>query len=164
MGSLLLALAVAMLVVALLAPAWRARAFDRRVASVVAAVEAVRTEAEAVLSASGRWPPSSVGGGWVSGAASPDSSVTLEWRRLSSAVVPIVPSAMDATAPGGDDAVAPEPPVIVPEYFERGAISVHSGNDALLARLLERYPRSLVHDTVWTLVFPRVPRGSAPPS
>jgi hypothetical protein len=160
MGNVLLGLAALMLLAAVLAPGWRARAFEQRVEAVAAGVNGLRAEAEAILAATGSWPASAEGPALVPELPPGDSTVTLEWRRISSTVVPEPPSGVDAELPEADDGSGPEPPVPTPDYFERGAVSVHAGDDALLASLLERYPGSFVHDTVWTLLLPRV---SAPP-
>lgn len=158
-GNVLLVLAALLVFVALLSPRWRARASAQHVGAAVHAVNAIRTEAEEVLDATGAWPPSSDGTDLAPDVVPEDSGVTFEWRRIASAVVPR-PADVEATFPEMSDELGPEPPVAVPEYFARGAISVHTGNEAVLGGLLERYPGSFVHDTVWTLLLPRV---SAPP-
>lgn len=155
-GNFLLALATLTLLVAVLAPRWRARAFEQRVVAVAAGVDSLRAEAEAVLAATGSWPASAEGPTFVRELPPRDSSVAMEWRRIASTVVPEPSSGVEASLPEADEGFGPEPPVPTPEYFERGAVSVHAGDDGLLARLLERYPDSFVHDTVWTLLLPRV--------
>lgn len=159
-GNLLLALAALMLLAAVLAPQWRARSFAQRVDAVAAGVDDLRAEAEAVLAATGSWPTPANGPPFAQELPPRDSTITIEWRRISSTVLPEPPSGVEADLPEADEGFAPEPPVPTPDYFERGAVSVHAGDEALLASLLERYPGSLVHDTVWTLLLPRV---TAPP-
>ncbi|MEX2465941.1 MAG: hypothetical protein WD995_03475 [Gemmatimonadota bacterium] len=156
LGNVLLLIATLVLVAGLLYPGWRARAFDQRVESVVAGVDMIRTAAEATLDETGAWPPTSSAEAVAPGLVAPDSSVVYEWRRIESAVVPEPPSGIEATLPEMDDEFGLDPPVPSPDYFHRGAISVHSGEEALLATLLQRYPGSFVHDTVWTLLLPRV--------
>lgn len=152
-GDVLLTLAALVLFAALLVPQWRATAAEERIDSVVSGIESVLTGAESARDQTGAWPPSSPTTVLAPGLALPDSSTTLEWRRLESVVVP--PPAPDTVLPGGDD-LGLEPPMPTPEYFQRGAISVRTADDALLAVLLERYPASFVHDTIWTLLLPRV--------
>lgn len=123
-------------------------------------MDRLRAQAQAVLDATGSWPSTSTASALVSDPAPSDSTITLEWRRIASAVVPEAPSGNEAALPETDEASGPGPPAPTPEYFERGAISVHSVDEALLTRLLERYAGSFVHDTVWTLLLPKV---AAPP-
>lgn len=160
MGNVLIALAALMLLMAVLVPGWRAHVFEQRVEAVTAGVDSLSAEARALLAANGSWPASADGPALVQEWAPQDSTVVLQWRRIASTVVPEPPPNADAGLPEADEGFALEPPTPTPEYFERGAVSVHTGDDALLASLLERYPGSFVHDTVWTLLLPRVP---APP-
>ncbi len=152
-GNVLLALAALVLFAALLVPQWRAAAVEERIESVVSGIESVLAGAESARDQTGAWPPSAPATMLAPGLSLPDSSTTLEWRRLASVVVP--PPPRDNALPGaGDPGLGPSMPT--PEYFHRGAISVSTADEALLAVLLERYPASFVHDTVWTLLLPRV--------
>jgi hypothetical protein len=151
-GDVLLALAALVLFAALLVPQWRATAYEERIEAVVSGIESVLAGAESARDQTGAWPRSSPPTVLAPGLSLPDSSTTLEWRRLESVVVPPPP---DAVLPESDDPGL-EPPMPTPEYFHRGAISVRTADDALLAVLLERYPASFVHDTVWTLLLPRL--------
>jgi hypothetical protein len=152
-GNVLLALAALVLFAALMVPQWRATAAEERIEAVVSGIESVRAGAEATRDQTGVWPPSSPATALAPGLSLPDSTTTMEWRRLESVVVPPPPA--DTVLPGADEPGL-EPPMPTPEYFQRGAISLHTADDALLAVLLERYPASFVHDTVWTLLLPRV--------
>ena len=159
-SNVLLALAVLFLVAALLAPQWRTRMFDLRAESIAAGVDGLRAEAQRIMAATGSWPATSAGAALVSDFTPADSTVAMEWRRIASTVVPEPPSGVGAALPETDEVFGPEPPAPAPAYFERGAISVRSADEAVLGSLLERYPGSFVHDTVWTLLLPRI---SAPP-
>lgn len=155
----MLVLAALSLVLAVLYPHWKARMLQDRVDTAVDRVEQLIEAAEEARNEAGTWPPTAsdeeltpappASEGEVEGAGP-----TLEWRRLESVEVPSPPSAN--TDPSGEGADQ-EPGTRSPVFFHRGAVSVHTANESVLGALSRRYPGSVVHDTVWTLLLPRVP-------
>lgn len=150
---------------ALIYPRFREGAFEARVAAVAAHVERIRSAADQARVATGSWPgtgpvaevaPPVTGTGAGSATDDHASDVLLEWRRLESVEVPPPPVGLEDSIPEQLDEVAQDRPAPPPIFFHQGAISVHSGDEALLGALMRRYPDSFVHDTVWTLLLPRV--------
>ena len=162
-GDVAIVLASFALLGALIYPRFREGAFETRVATVAGHVERIRSAADQARATTGSWPgtapvaevaPPVTG----TGSATDDdaSDVLFEWRRLESVEVPPPPVGLEDSIPEQLDEVAQERPAPPPVFFHRGAISVHSGDEALLGALMRRYPDSFVHDTVWTLLLPRV--------
>lgn len=168
-GDVMMGLATFSLLVALLLPFFRARAFDSMVEGAAAEVESLSVAARGVFDRTGVWPPAAAVGVIPDGTAgtfAPDSTLvrkayTLQWSGLD--VVEEV-EAPPSVNPLPADADAP-PDSVGPRYMQAvrgiGGIVLHSGNDALLAALLARYGPdvSFVRDTSWTLMVDR-PGGS----
>lgn len=160
-GDVLLVVASLALLAAIVYPQWRRRDLERRTEHTIAAVEGLRRAAEARLAAQGAWPPNadtalaSAATGGQDGADGPGLA-RLEWRRLERAEgpAPIVDTS-DAT-PEDEDVPNEAPPPPPPVFLHRGAISLHTADEAILGALLRRYPGSFVHDTVWTLLLDEV--------
>ncbi|MGE0160236.1 MAG: hypothetical protein AB7T31_12570 [Gemmatimonadales bacterium] len=166
-ADLLIFLATLSLGAALLYPVWSAREFRARVASAVADVQAVSTEARRALAESGRWPEAAPPGVAPAGLASlsaeggPFSRTDYRvgwtsWNVVDSVEVPQPPPAPGDTPP---EVMGP---VLAPVPRSVGGVTVHSGDAALLAELSARFAgeASLVLDTMWLLVLPE--RAAAP--
>jgi hypothetical protein len=165
-------LALLMLGAALLHPTWSARAFRARLASAIADVDALAAAARTNRELRERWPtaaapatvPPELGG--LEGPEGPFSRVAyaLEWTTWE--VVDSVPAPPDPGPPPGpgDPPRATAGPRMQPVTRAIGAIAVHSGEEPLLAELLEHYgsEAAFVVDTVWVLVLPE--RTAAPGS
>lgn len=158
LGNVLLAVASLLLVVAAVYPRLARGARRQAYVEIIEQVERMRETVEAERRRSGRWPAT----GDVT-SLSPPAEVeakvpaAIEWRRLTSFELPEAPSAEDIAEESPD--VEDEPTAPRPSFFERGMISVHTSDPGLSAALVERYglDRSLVQDTVWSLLLPRIP-------
>lgn len=164
-------LATVSLAAALLYPAWNAREFRGRVTGAVADVETLAAAARSTLQDGGVWPSRS-----APGQAPPELTAlsaeggvfsrldyTLGWTSWQ--VVDSVLAAPDLGPSPVDPADAPPDsvgPRLEPIVRTVGAVSVRSGDSALLAELSERYAGeiSFVLDSTWLLVLPE--RGPAP--
>ena len=168
-GDVLIFLGTLSVAAALLYPAWSTRDFRTTVATAIADVETLGAAARSVRDNGNRWPTSSAPGeqppeiygldgegglfgrlgytlGWTS------------WEVVDSVPAPPPPDLAPVDdAPRGSDA-----PRMQPLVRRVGAVTVHSGNQALLAELLEHYTdrASFVLDTTWVLVLPE--RADAP--
>lgn len=162
-GDVLVFLATLGVVVALLYPAWSVRGFRAQVESAVADAETLAAAARSFRDDNGRWPDASAPGEpppQLSGLAGQDglygsAEYTLGWTSW--AVVDSVPAPRPTDLPSADDAPqASAPPRMLPVVRRVGAVTVHSGDESLLAELLERYPdgASFVLDTMWLWVLP----------
>jgi len=152
-AGVVLAIAVAGVVAAVLAPEWRERRMDRHIEAVVAEIDAVRARAEAAREASGDWPAEVEVGAVGAMATGTGPSPSLAWRRMTSVEVP--PPPVGPVGPGNtlsSEPVAPTPA----RYFHQGTLSVLGADDAVVAALLTLYPRSFVHGRTWTLLLPRI--------
>lgn len=162
LGDMLVFLATLSLGMALLYPAWSARAFRSRVAGAIADVESLRSAARYVLDSDGRWPSAGTPGeappelAWVEARDSVFSRMdyTLQWTSW---------EVVDSVEPPPDLGPAPvdAPPDTVgprlrPVVRSVGGIAVYSSEDALLAELRQHYAdeASFVLDTMWLLVLP----------
>lgn len=167
-GNVLLVMATLALLAAVMVPAARERAFDERVETIVSDIELVRGTADDIREETGTWPPSSAIGELVPGLLPPSeaagSSVGrgLEWRRLESVEVPPPPEGVAGSVP--EEADEPGQDLRTPQatFFHRGAISLHTSDEEIVGALLGRYPGSIVHDGVWTLLLRRVTAPSTP--
>lgn len=160
--DVVLVLAVLSVVLAVLYPRWRASVLDERIDAVVGRVDQVVQAAEEARSTSGTWPPTGSevtlppGTAASEGGGGAEVEAVIEWRRMQSVAVPSPPSA-DAEPSGegtepGQEALPP-----APAFFHRGVVSVHTTDETLLGALTGRFAGSFVHDTVWTLLLPRIP-------
>lgn len=167
-GNVVLVMATLALLAAVMYPAARERAFDERVETIVSDIELVRSMADDIREETGTWPPSSAIGALVPGLLPPDQAVGsavgrgLEWRRLESVEVPPPPEGVAGSVPEEVDEVGQEVPTPRPTFFHRGAISLHTSDEEIIGALLDRYPGSIVHDGVWTLLLRRVTAPSTP--
>lgn len=153
-------LAVVALLAALAYPALKRRAFDGRFERVVQDVETLRRSALAYRDRTGAWAPGAgprqrppeLGAHLDSLFAR--EAYGIEWRRWEVVAMremqppPVAPSARES----GEQPV----PTHVPVVRLLGGITVHTGEEALLAELAVRYGDSIsfVYDTTWTLVLP----------
>lgn len=159
--DVVLVLAALSVVLALIYPRWRAGALEERVDTVVGRVDQLVQAAEEARSTSETWPPTASEEDLLPGTAANEGDdeeveTVIEWRRMESVEVPSPPSA-DAE-PSGEGTEPEEgtlPPA--PAFFHRGVVSVHTTDEALRGALARRFSGSFVHDTVWTLLLPRVP-------
>lgn len=169
-GSVTFGIAVLTLVLALAYPTLRARSFGLRVAEAGADIEALRRGAEGHLRESGTWPSSGPPGAIpieLIGAFPGDvdlgrETYTIQWVRfevVDHVEVPPEPNPEPNPLDLGADSI---PPTIVAMPRRIGGIVVHTGDDALLAELLDQYgsEASFVRDTTWTLVLPARAAGS----
>ena len=168
-GDMLIFLATLSLAAALLYPAWDARSFREQLGTAISDVEALATAARTVRDRTGRWPSSAAPGvvpPELSGVPSRDSifsrvGYTLGWSAWE--VVDSVEAVNDDPPPAPDD-LPPDTvgPQLEPIVHTVGAVTVHSGDVALLAELLEQHADqdSFVLDTMLMLVLPE--RASAP--
>lgn len=153
---------------ALVRPIWSARESRALVEAAVSDVSSVETMARTVRERTNRWPTSAPPGEappellGLSGPSGPfaRSAYRLGWTDLDvvdSVDAPAAPTTSRDDAPTQSGAAAK-----LPVVRRMGAITVHSGDEALLAELLARYPEgsSFVVDTVWVLVLPE--RGDGP--
>jgi hypothetical protein len=157
-------LATFALLAAFLYPTWRARAFRERVASAIADVDAIGSAARASRTLQGRWPTAAAPGvapPELSGLAGPEGpfarpGYTLAWTTWE--VIDSVEAPPDPGPPAapGDAPQETAGPRMLPVPRAVGAVGVHSGEESLLAELLEHYgmEASFVVDTVWLLVLP----------
>lgn len=167
-GTVVLVLATLALLAAVLYPAARERAFDERVETIVSDIELVRSTADDLREETGTWPRSSAIGELVPGLLPPGEATGtsvgrgLEWRRLESVEVPRPPEGVEGSVPEETDELGLEAPTPEPTFFHRGAISLHTSDEEIIGALLDRYPGSIVHDGVWTLLLRRVTAPSTP--
>lgn len=167
-GNVLLVIATLAVLAAVMYPAARERAFDERVDTIVSDIELVRGTADDIREETGTWPPSSAIGELVPGLLPPGGAAGrsvgrgLEWRRLESVEVPPPPEGVAGSIPEEADELGQEAPTPEPEFFHRGAISLHTSDEEIIGALLDRYPGSIVHDDVWTLLLRRVTAPSTP--
>lgn len=169
-GDTLIFLATLSVAAALLYPAWSVRDFRARVDAAADDVEALRVAASEVRDDTGRWPTPAAPGEAppeLSGLEGEDGvfnrgrGYTLRWTSLE--VVDSVEAPRPTDIPSPDDAPrANADPLMEPIVRSVGAITVYSGEEDLLAELLERYSdgASIVLDSVWLLVLPE--RGEPP--
>lgn len=168
-GDTLIFLATLSVAAALLYPAWSVRDFRARVDGAVEDVETLRAAAGAVRDDTGRWPTPS-----APGQAPPElaglveengvfsrTGYTVGWTSFE--VVDSIEAPRPSDIPSADDAPrADAAPLMEPIVRSVGAITVRSGEDNLLAELLDRYSEgaSFVLDSMWLLVLPE--RGQPP--
>lgn len=167
-GDWSIGVALIAVVVALLVPSLRVRAFRTELAEAVGEVESLRLGASGYLHQRRAWPaaaaagaiPTELLGSFPSSTDLVRDRYTLEW-----AVWEVVDS-VEAPPPTGPPPVDAPPdsvgPGMVPEVHRIGGIVVYSADERLLAGLLRRYGRgpSFVRDTTWTLVLPERGGGS----
>lgn len=155
-----MALSAISLLLALAYPTLNARTFRGLVQDAVAQIETTRVGAVNARTELGVWPASGAPGeipAELRAAFPADSTLaregyTLQWSRWE--IVEKVEAPRSDDAPPVDAAPASAAPQLVDAVRDVGAITLHSGNDALLAELLGHYgaEHSFVHDTTWTLV------------
>ena len=162
-GDVLIFLATLSIAAALLYPAWSVRGFRSTVERAVADVETLSTASRVVRDGRNRWPapaPPGEAPSELSGLGQADGifgrqEYTLGWTSWD--VVDSVQAPPSADLPALDaEPNGPAPPPMRPVVRRVGAITVHSGDETLLAELLEHYSdrTSFVLDTMWLLVLP----------
>jgi hypothetical protein len=161
-SDVLLFLSTLGLAAALAYPAWSAREFRGRVSMAIADVEAVSAAARRSLDASGRWPdpappgvaPADLTGLTGEGGAFARTAYRIGWTSWN--IVDSTEVVQPAPAP---EDTPPEyvGPVRAPVLRSIGAVTVHSGDLALLAELTESFSdgATFVLDTMWLLVLPQ---------
>jgi hypothetical protein len=166
----LIFLATLSIAAALAYPAWSVRGFRANVENAIVDVEALSTAARSVRDDRNRWPtpaPPGEAPPELSGLNGEDGIFTrlaytlgwTSWEVVDSVEAPPPPDQSAADdAPSG-----PNEPPMAPVVRRIGAVTVHSGDEALLAELLEHYSDrpSFVLDTILLLVLPE--RAEAPP-
>jgi hypothetical protein len=168
-GDILIFLATLSIAVALLYPAWSVRGFRARLETAISDVETLSAAARFTRDAGNRWPTPAAPGetprelpglGGADGVFS-RLEYTLGWTSWE--VVDSVEAPPPTDLVAGDEVVLdPGGPPMLPVLRRVGAVTVHSGDETLLAELLEHYSdqRSFVLDTMWVLVLPE--RAAAP--
>lgn len=167
-ADIVLVLAALAVAAALAWPRLRAASFDRRVAAVVADIDAVRSAALRHLRDRGRWPDGAAAGAAPDGLGPYLLDATpfrtrergLQWHRWRIVEPPLVPDLEEELPPDLDpDSLPPSRPTV----YALAGISMLRDDPDLLAALLARYgsDRSFVRDTIWTVVLPW--RPEAPP-
>ncbi|MDH3206821.1 MAG: hypothetical protein OEO79_09420 [Gemmatimonadota bacterium] len=170
-GDVLIFLATLSIAAALLYPAWSTREFRATVEEAVADVETLSAAARVERDRRNRWPtpaPPGEAPPELSGLGQADGifdrlGYTLGWASWD--VVDSVDAPPSTDAPAFDaDPVAAEATPMVPVIRRVGAVTVHSGDESLLAELLEKYSgrTSFVLDTMWLLVLPERAESVAP--
>jgi Tfp pilus assembly protein PilE len=159
-ADLVVFLATLSLAAALLYPAWSARGFRDRVATAVADVEAVTTAARRTLQQSGQWPeaaPPGMAPPELAGLSGEGSAFSRTDYRVGWTSWNVVDSVEVVQPPPAPEDTPPETAgrVMAPVSRSVGAVSVHSGDAALLAELTEHFAGepTFVLDTVWMLVL-----------
>ncbi len=161
LGDMLVFLATLSLAAALLYPVWSARSFGSRVAEAVADIEALGAAARSSRDRTGRWPDSTPPGqapDELAGLAGEDglfarTGYTLGWTSWnvvdSVETVSTDPPPVDAPP----DSVGP---VLAPVVRTIGAVTMHTGDENLLAEVLSHQPDggSFVLDTMLVVVLP----------
>jgi len=161
-ADLVILVALLSLVAALAYPTLRRSAFEARVERAVADVEQVRRSAVRHLERRGTWAPASdprhppaglEGQGLDSVFSRPEYGI--EWRRWE--VVELEEVAPPPEGPGPEEPGEAPLPIRLPVVRLLGGITLHTGEEALLAELAARYgdTASFVYDTTWTLVLPQ---------
>lgn len=162
-GDMLVFLATFSVAGALLYPAWSVRGFRAQVDGAVADVEALEAAARSVRDDQGRWPapaPPGEAPPELAGGVFERGDYVLGWTSWD--VVDSVAVQPDLGMVSPDDVPEDVGPRMAPVVRRVGAVTVHSGDEGLLAELLERYADegAFVIDTLWLLVLPE--RGEAP--
>lgn len=157
--DVLVLLAALSVVAALLYPMWSGRVFRGRVNEAVADVEAISARARTTLELLGRWPAAAAPGTAppeLAGVTVARPTYTLEWTTWE-----VVDSVLASTDDVGPPAAGDAPPDSVGPPLEPiartvGAVALHSGEDALLAELIEHFGRdeAFVFDTTWVRLLP----------
>lgn len=169
-ADVLIFLATLSIAAALLYPAWSMRGFRGSVENAIADVEVLSAAARSERDRRNRWPtpaapgrppPELTGLGGEDGVFN-RAEYTLGWTSWEVVDSVEAPPVLDDLIPGDAPLESEEPPM-EPVVRRIGAVTVHSGNQALLAELQERYSdrTSFVFDTLWLLVLPE--RAEAPP-
>lgn len=171
LADALVVLAVFVLVTAILSPRLSARAFQERVATAIADVDALGSAARGSRDLRGRWPastppgeaPAELSGLGGEGGIFSRTGYTLGWETLEVVDSVVAPPEPGPPPAAGDAPRVPESPRMQPVTRMVGAISVHSGEAPLLAELLAHYGSevSFVVDTLWLLVLPERTAPSA---
>lgn len=174
-GDVLLALAGLALLAAIAYPRMERALMWRTVAGAEADVETVRAAAAAHRDETGGWPapaeagkvPAELAVRLPPGFSFQADAYTLEWSRweMVDLAAPVEPEPVLQRPPGGFEPVlpptaAPVADVEVP-VETLGAVTVHAGDERVLAALLERFgaSRSFIRERSWTLVLPLVGGG-----
>ena len=168
-GNVLIFLATLSIAAALLYPAWRERGFRARVETAISDVETLSGAARSVRDDGNRWPTPAEPGESprelprLAGENGVFSRLgyTLGWTSWEVVDSIEAPPLTDPVA--ADDVVTDSSgPPMLPVVRSVGAVTVHSGDETLLAELLEHYSdqMSFVLDTMWMLVLPE--RATAP--
>ena len=147
---------------ALLYPAWSVREFRERVDMAIADVTEVSAAARTVLDETNRWPAAAPVGEppaeltTLTAAGDPfdREGYTLQWTSWE--VVDSVEAPPSEDLPSPDDLPQDSGPLMVPVVQVVGAVAVHTGEEDLIAELMDHFAgnRSLVMDTTWLLMLP----------
>ena len=147
---------------ALLYPAWSGRTFRERVRSAIADVDSLRRAARASSEIRGAWPTAAAPGEAppeLPGLAGADGifsrlGYTLGWTTWE--VVDSVEAPPEEAPPPVPGDAPPDSvgPLLLPITWTVGAVSVYTGEQALLAELIDHFggDASFVLDTMWVLV------------
>lgn len=170
-GDVLIFLATLSIAAALLYPAWSVRGFRANTENAIADVDALSAAARSVRDNRNRWPtpsppgqaPTELSGLNGEGGIFGRLDYTLGWTSWE--VVDSVEAPPPPDQSAADDAPSGSAgPSMEPVLRRVGAVTVHSGDEALLAELLEHYSDrpSFVLDTIWLLVLPERAEAPAP--
>lgn len=152
-GDVLIVLAVLSLLFASVYPRLRWRTFQDTVQRAIGDVEAVVGAARAHRAETGAWPsprppgvePAELAAHLPADVSFTSESHTLEWTRWLRVEHPVDPGRDPET-----DTLPPPPPIV----RSAASLTVSSGDEGLLAALLDRYgpTRSFVREGRWTLM------------
>jgi hypothetical protein len=162
-GDMAILLSTLLLLIALAAPALRARGFERLTVRVAADVEVLVTAARDYHSERGTWPsgaspgvaPAELSGLFPGDSALVFDAYVLEWSQLESVRYEDVPRPTPIEVSPGDappDSAARDRR---PVAHTLGAVLVRTEHEALLAELMARYGRdaSFLRDSTWILIL-----------
>jgi len=162
-GDVLIFLATLSIAAALLYPAWSTRGFRATVERAVADVETLSGAARIVRDGRNRWPtpappgepPPELAGLGQAGGIFERLEYTLGWASWDVVDSVQAPPSADVPALDADPDETGAIPML-PVVRRVGAVTVHSGDETLLAELLEHYAdrTSFVLDTMWLLILP----------
>lgn len=161
-GDVLIFLATLSIAAALLYPAWSVRGFRASVELAISDVETLSAAARTVRGNENRWPTPVAPGESppeLSGLGADDGifsriEYTVGWTSWEVVDSVEAPRSTDLPA-AGDAPQDSDGPVMEPVVRSVGAVTVHSGDEALLAELIGHYSdrASFVLDTMWVLVL-----------